>query len=114
MKIYHEERFNGVSPKLVEAVKKLNLPFDILIVYGLRTVEEQEALFKAGKSKVRGKNAPHCQGRALDICPVDDNGKPLWNDTKKFAELRKELGKRVTLKPLIKWDVNHHEVAKFA
>lgn len=114
MKIYKEERMAGVSPKLVEAVKKLSLPFDILIVYGLRTVEEQEALFKAGKSKVRGKNAPHCQGRALDICPVDENGKPLWNDTKKFDMLRAELGKLVVLKPKISWDANHFEVAKFA
>lgn len=114
MKIYKEERMAGVSPKLVEAVKKLNLPFDILIVYGLRTVEEQEALFKAGKSKVRGKNAPHCQGRALDICPVDENGKPLWNDKAKFDLIRKELGKLIPLKPLIIWDSCHFEVAKFA
>jgi hypothetical protein len=110
MKIYHEERFNGVSPKLVEAVKKLDLPFDILIVYGIRTVAEQEALFKAGKSKVRGKNAPHCLGKALDICPVDENGKPLWNDNAKFDLLRKELGATIKLKPKSSWDGNHFEV----
>jgi hypothetical protein len=109
MKIYHEERFNGVNPALVEAVRKLSLPFDILIVYGIRTVAEQEALFKAGKSKVRGKNAPHCLGKALDICPVDENGKPLWNDKLKFAELREELGKLIPLKPLIIWDTCHFQ-----
>jgi hypothetical protein len=110
MKIYREERMNGVNPTLVEAVKKLNLTFDILIVDGLRTVAEQEALFKAGKSKGRGKNAPHCKGNALDICPVDSDGKPLWTDTAKFDLLRKELGAIVALKPKIAWDANHFEL----
>jgi hypothetical protein len=110
MKIYHEERLAGVNSTLVDAVKSLNLPFDILIAYGIRTVAEQEVLYKAGKSKVRGKNAPHCKGIALDICPVDENGKPLWNDTAKFDLLRKELGAIVKLKPKILWDGNHFEL----
>ena len=110
MKIYHEERFAGVNQILVDAVKSLNLPFDILIAYGIRTVAEQEALYQAGKSKVRGKNAPHCKGIALDICPVDENGKPLWNDTAKFDLLRKELGAIVKLAPKILWDTCHFQL----
>jgi hypothetical protein len=32
-----------------------------------RTVQEQEALYRAGKSRVRGPNAPHVRGAAVDV-----------------------------------------------
>jgi hypothetical protein len=54
------------------AVKVLEIsPLDFAITSGLRTKEEQNKLFKQGKSKCDGiKNiSKHQEGKAIDICP---------------------------------------------
>ena len=110
MKIKHPERLLGVNEDLVAAVQLLKLPFDILIVCGKRSLEEQEELFKDRKSKVRGANSPHVLGTALDIVPLDSVGNLDWNDRKKFQQVRDELSKLIKLTPAIVWDANHFQI----
>jgi hypothetical protein len=59
------------------AIKVLEIsPIDFAITSGGRTKEEQNKLFKEGKSKCDGINkiSKHQIGKAIDICPVI-NGK---------------------------------------
>jgi hypothetical protein len=59
------------------AIKVLEIsPLDFAITYGKRTLEEQNKLFKQGRSKLDGINkiSKHQEGKAIDICPVI-NGK---------------------------------------
>ena len=110
MKIKHSERFADVNEDLVAAVQLLKLPFDILRVCGKRSLEEQEDMFKAGKSKVHGPNAPHVKGNALDIVPLDAVGNTDWNDRKKFQQIRDGLSKLIKITPAIVWDMNHFQI----
>jgi peptidoglycan L-alanyl-D-glutamate endopeptidase CwlK len=62
-----------VDPKLqLLAVKVIEIsPIDFAITSGLRTAEEQQELYKQGKSKYDGINSisKHQEGKAIDICP---------------------------------------------
>jgi peptidoglycan L-alanyl-D-glutamate endopeptidase CwlK len=51
-RIIHEERLQGVHPKLVELahVWVEQLPFDVLIVEGVRTNERQQQLYAQGRT----------------------------------------------------------------
>ena len=63
----------------------------------LRTAEEQEKLFKEGKSGCDGKTriSKHQKGRARDIVIIDKNGNPIWDyitDYDVLGELWEQLG----------------------
>ena len=95
------DRMAGVHPKLVEVVKLAitRSPLDFSITEGLRTIERQRELVKAGKSKTM--NSRHLKGEAVDICILID-GKANWDlrnyrlvaDT--FKACAHELGVAVT------------------
>lgn len=78
------ENLNGVDAQLiaiiVEAVKESPFDFGIPSSGGLRTAEEQKALFEKGKSKCDGsrKKSYHQTGKAFDIYAYV-NGKASWN-----------------------------------
>ena len=110
--IKYDQRLTGVNQELVDAVKyaSTKIGCNILIVCGLRTIEEQEALFKKGASKVKGNNSPHVLGKALDIVCLDEDGKCLWDDVKLFERLRKLISEKCKIKPLIIWDRNHFQL----
>jgi hypothetical protein len=116
-KLLKQERLQGVNQALQYALLRavLGLPFDVLVVQGLRSVEEQEKYIAAGKSWVTdAAKAPHVVGLAVDLVPFID-GRCDWTDVKKFdriytslnAELRK-LGHELTTK--IANDRNHFQV----
>jgi peptidoglycan L-alanyl-D-glutamate endopeptidase CwlK len=70
-------KLEGVNPSLVAVVKRaIELTkVDFGVVYGLRTVEEQEKLVAAGKSQTM--KSKHLEGRAVDLMAYVD-GKGCW------------------------------------
>ena len=74
------QNLSGVHPDLV-AVVKLAITIteqDFTVIEGIRSVNRQRELFKAGKSTTM--NSRHITGHAVDMVPwpVD------WNDLKRF------------------------------
>lgn len=71
------EKLEGVNENLVQVVKRaIELTkVDFGVVYGLRTVEEQEKLVAAGKSQTM--KSKHLEGRAVDLMAYVD-GKGCW------------------------------------
>lgn len=57
------QRLIGVHPKLVSVIKKaiINSPYDFSIVSGARTTQEQQELYKQGRT-VKGKIITNCDG----------------------------------------------------
>jgi len=73
----HAERLDGVHPDLVSVVERAAqaMPFDLVVLEGLRTKARQEKLFAAGASQT--KNSRHLTGHAVDLAPyvdADDDG----------------------------------------
>ena len=74
------DRLVGLNPSLVAVFKKAceSMPFDIIVLEGLRTAERQAELLKQGATKVEVSR--HMSGNAIDIAPYPID----WNDTKRF------------------------------
>ena len=73
-----KERLNGVHPDLVRVIEEAikGSPYDFSITQGLRTLEQQQALFNAGKSQTM--RSRHLSGHAVDIAVID-NGTVTWD-----------------------------------
>ncbi len=75
------ERLQGVDQRLAEVVRRASyrLPFDLLVVEGLRTKARQAEYVKQGASRTM--NSYHLTGHAVDLAPwllfedADGNGK---------------------------------------
>lgn len=80
-----------------------------VIDYVLRSTEEQNRLFKEGKSKCDGinKKSAHQSGRAMDLYFIDSKGNLDFNTDKyeKWHKRWEEMGG----KPMISWDKGHFE-----
>ena len=70
-------KLEGVDSTLVDVVERaIELTkVDFGVIYGMRTVEEQEKLVAAGKSQTMKSN--HLVGRAVDLMAYVD-GKGVW------------------------------------
>lgn len=96
------EKLEGVDESLVAVVKRAieltNIDFGV--IYGLRTVEEQEKLFAAGKSQTM--KSKHLEGRAVDLMAYVD-GKGCWelNVYDDLCDAMKEAAKELGV--AIKW-----------
>jgi peptidoglycan L-alanyl-D-glutamate endopeptidase CwlK len=96
------EKLEGVDESLVAVVKRAieltNIDFGV--IYGLRTVEEQEKLFAAGKSQTM--KSKHLEGRAVDLMAYVD-GKGCWelNVYDDLCDAMKESAKELGV--AIKW-----------
>ena len=73
-----KERLKGVHPDLVRVIEEAikESPYDFFITQGLRTLEQQQALFNAGKSQTM--RSRHLSGHAVDIAVID-NGTVTWD-----------------------------------
>ena len=73
-----KERLQGVHPDLVKVIEEAikDSPLDFSITQGLRTKEQQKALFDAGKSQTM--NSRHLTGKAVDIAVIRD-GEVTWD-----------------------------------
>ena len=76
---------NSVNPKLQKLFNEVIKYYDISIISGFRTVEEQQELFKQNRSKCDGINkiSKHQTRNAVDIVPYPIN----WEDINKFHEV---------------------------
>ena len=70
-------KLEGVDSRLIDVVERaIKLTkVDFGVIYGMRTVEEQEKLVAAGKSQTMKSN--HLVGRAVDLMAYVD-GKGVW------------------------------------
>ena len=97
--IFNEGRFSGVDLRLVSIVQEACrlLPFDVIVVEGVRTKQRQRDLFAQGRTKP-GKivtwtlMSKHIDGLAVDLAPYDHTKKEiLWNDILKFNEMIRSI-----------------------
>jgi peptidoglycan L-alanyl-D-glutamate endopeptidase CwlK len=103
-RIIHEERLRGVHPQLVLLAKNwvAQLPFDVLIVEGVRTNARQVALYEQGRTtpgpivtmakdvlqSAHGRRWVHgvALGCAIDAVPCTGPiGQPTWQDHQALA-----------------------------
>jgi len=68
----------GVDDRLVAVVERAinETPIDFGVICGLRTEEEQAALFAKGASQIK-QGGPHVRGRAVDLMAYID-GRGCW------------------------------------
>lgn len=100
-------RLASVHPDLVRVVERAAeiTQTDFLVVEGLRTLERQRELFRAGKSKtMRSRHllAPNGFGHAVDIAPIIDTDGDgdlelswAWADFRKLAPVVQLAAKEV-------------------
>ena len=94
----------GCDLELQKIFERVVGPFDCTILEGYRTTERQEALFKAGKSKIKvGGNHNLYPSEAVDVSPY-----PLkWPKRPSFIT-------RLLLKPLMRWVKDYARFYYFA
>ena len=97
--IFNEGRFSGVDQRLVAIAQEAcqALPFDVIVVEGVRTKQRQRDLYAQGRTKP-GKivtwtlMSKHIDGLAVDLAPYDHTKKEiLWNDILKFNEMIRSM-----------------------
>jgi len=105
-------KLEGVSEDLVETVKKaIELTsVDFGVIYGVRSLAEQEKLFKSGKSQtMKSKHLIQDDGysHAVDLMAYDD-GEPSWDmvDYDNIADAMKKASNEVGIK--VRWGASWH------
>ena len=81
------QNLSGVNPDMVAVVKaaiKITEQ-DFIVIEGIRNINRQRELFKAGKSKTM--NSRHITGHAVDLCPYPVD----WNDHSKFEVIAEAM-----------------------
>jgi peptidoglycan L-alanyl-D-glutamate endopeptidase CwlK len=117
-------RFNGVDERLQRVFQRAQdlawqegIRFTITDKGGVRDVETQRKLFRAGFSKTMNSN--HLRGWAMDIAPLDENGKINWNDKKAYERIdqlmfqaAEELGVKFSAEhnQIKSWDPGHYSI----
>jgi peptidoglycan L-alanyl-D-glutamate endopeptidase CwlK len=93
-----QEKLASVDKRLQSVVVKAfeAMPFDVMVLEGIRTKERQKELVAKGASKTM--NSKHLTGRAIDLAPYPID----WNDKARFNKMAdvvlaaaKELGIKV-------------------
>lgn len=89
-----QERIQKLHPKIRDEVKKIIEEANVLladnveirVVQGLRTIEEQNALYTQGRTKpgpkitnAKGGSSIHNYGLAIDFCLLINNKEISWN-----------------------------------
>jgi peptidoglycan LD-endopeptidase CwlK len=102
-----QKELTGVHPFIAEKALQLVTKAHaekiyIIITQGLRTIEEQNALYAKGRTapgkkitNAKGGYSMHNFSLAFDFCVVDDKGKPCWNVDKRWhrvGAIGKSLG----------------------
>lgn len=97
-------RLEKVHPELKKRVTQLldtlsGQSMDARVTQGVRTFEEQDALFAQGRTKpgkkvtkAKGGQSNHNYGLAVDLCPFK-NGQPDWEDMAGFDTIGREAKK---------------------
>lgn len=98
-----KRRLTKLHPELAKRASLIseltNQGLTIEVVQGLRTFEEQNELYKEGRTKPsqvvtnsKGGQSNHNYGLAVDLCPFV-NGKPQWNDNEGSIQIGVEAAK---------------------
>ena len=117
--IFNEGRFSGVDQRLVSIAQEACrlLPFDVIVVEGVRTIQRQRDLYAQGRTKP-GKivtwtmNSKHIDGLAVDLAPYDHETRQiLWGDVLKFNDmirfmLRVAAAHKVKIRSGADWNQN--------
>jgi len=102
------DKMDGVDKSLVDVVKRaIELTkIDFGVIYGMRTIQEQENLVAAGKSQTM--KSKHLVGRAVDLMAYVD-GKGCWelNVYDDLCDAMKEAAKELGV--AIKWGASWSE-----
>ena len=97
--IFNGGRFSGVDQRLVSIAQEAcqALPFDVIVVEGVRTEKRQQELYAQGRTKP-GKivtwtmNSKHIGGLAVDLAPYDHETRQiLWGDVLKFNDMIRSM-----------------------
>lgn len=97
--IFNKKRFSGVDQRLVDIAQEACqvLPFDVIVVEGVRTIQRQRDLYAQGRTKP-GKvvtwtmNSKHIDGLAVDLAPYDHETRQiLWGDVLKFNDMIRSM-----------------------
>lgn len=97
--IFNKKRFSGVDQRLVDIAQEACqvLPFDVIVVEGVRTEKRQQELYAQGRTKP-GKvvtwtmNSKHIDGLAVDLAPYDHETRQiLWGDVLKFNDMIRSM-----------------------
>jgi peptidoglycan L-alanyl-D-glutamate endopeptidase CwlK len=87
------DRAAGVDSTLLRIVKEAqkdpSVRFTIPAEGGRRTQQEQNAIVARGASQTF--NSEHLYGKAIDLAPLDANGKPDFNDKAGYAKIEKAM-----------------------
>lgn len=91
------QRLDGVNESLATIVRRAikAVPFDVIVVEGLRTKARQVDLYAQGRTKP-GKvvtwtlDSKHIQGRAVDLAPMLGDAID-WSDPKKFDAINNAM-----------------------
>jgi peptidoglycan L-alanyl-D-glutamate endopeptidase CwlK len=98
--LLHGDRLKGVDSTLVTIITKSaeNLPFDVTVSEGLRSIETQKKYVAEGKSKTM--NSKHLTGEAADLYPIVGGA----IDNSKFKELADEIKKQASTQfAIVEW-----------
>lgn len=90
------KNLNGVHPDLVKLMHEASkeTPVAFIITEGLRTIERQRVLVKAGASNTL--NSRHLTGHAVDVaCLVSEEVRWDWPLYYKLAKHVKDVAKRI-------------------
>ena len=89
MKLHREERLEGVHPDLAGVIRLAAdyVPFDLVVLEGVRSKERQEHLVSIGASKtLKSRHIPNKDGYACasDVAPMldtdgDGDKEPSWH-----------------------------------
>ena len=104
-------RLEGVNADLVKVVHSAleRCPYDFMVVEGVRSMERQKQLYAQGRTAPGPKvtwsmHSRHLTGHAVDLCPVDDDGVPMWAAKDRFLAIGKAMFEAADEhKVLIRW-----------
>ena len=106
--IKYKERLNGINSLLIQCVEnissrtKLELNRDIIVVFGYRSPEQQQALYNQGRTSpgkivtnAKSGQSAHEYYAAVDIWIMSENNKTIdWNN-KNFPKIIKKKLKKL-------------------
>lgn len=82
------KRLSECDPRLQNVFGEVIRHFDCIVLCGHRPKEEQDAAYKAGKSKLKYPQSKHNKrpSLAVDVAPFDRPSKPVdWQDRERMA-----------------------------
>lgn len=84
-----QDKLASVKPELQKVIYKAfeTMPFDVMVLEGIRTKERQEELFYKKPPATKTLNSKHLTGDAIDLAPYPID----WNDKERFNIMAKHV-----------------------